>query len=237
MCVLSIIFSISEREPPRAGGRYHRMNKTLETLGGVGVVPVIKIEDAGDASPLAESLIAGGIPAAEVTFRTSCAAEAIEVMVREFPDMAVGAGTVLTVAQADEAMEAGAKFIVSPGFDAAVVRYCVSRGVPVLPGCVTPTEIIAAMNLGLDTVKFFPASDFGGVRTIKALSAPFGHMKFVPTGGVSEENLADYLSLSCVLFVGGSYIATGAMIKSHDWDAVTAKAKKSAEIVKAIRGK
>lgn len=237
MCVLSIIFSISEREPPRVGGRYHRMNKTLETLGGVGVVPVIKIEDAGDASPLAKSLIAGGIPAAEVTFRTSCAAEAIEVMAREFPDMAVGAGTVLTVAQADEAIAAGAKFIVSPGFDAAVVRYCVSRGVPVLPGCVTPTEIIAAMNLGLDTVKFFPASDFGGVRTIKALSAPFGHMKFVPTGGVSEENLADYLSLSCVLFVGGSYIATGAMIKSHDWDAVTEKAKKSAEIVRSIRGK
>lgn len=213
------------------------MNKTLERLGGVGVVPVIKIEDACDASPLAESLTAGGIPAAEVTFRTSCAAEAIEAMTGEFPDMTVGAGTVLTVAQADEAMAAGAKFIVSPGFDPTVVRYCISRGVPVLPGCVTPTEIIAAMNLGLDTVKFFPASDFGGVRTIKALSAPFGHMKFVPTGGVSEENLADYLSLSCVLFVGGSYIATGAMIKSHDWDGITETAKKSAEIVRSIREK
>ncbi|MCD7775893.1 MAG: bifunctional 4-hydroxy-2-oxoglutarate aldolase/2-dehydro-3-deoxy-phosphogluconate aldolase [Firmicutes bacterium] len=212
------------------------MNRILEKLSEIGIVPVIKIDDANDAAPLAHALSDGGIPAAEVTFRTSCASSAIIAMREACPDMIVGAGTVVTVAQADEAIAAGAQFIVSPGFDPAVVRYCISRSMPVLPGCVTPTEIMAAMNIGLDVVKFFPASDFGGVKTIKALSAPFGQMKFVPTGGVNENNLEEYLSQSSVLFVGGSYMATGAMISSHDWQSVASKSRAAADVVARVRG-
>jgi 2-dehydro-3-deoxyphosphogluconate aldolase/(4S)-4-hydroxy-2-oxoglutarate aldolase len=169
------------------------------------IVPVIVLHDAKDAEPLGRALIAGGLPVAEVTFRTAAAVESIRAM-SAIEGLIVGAGTVLTPAQVEQAVEAGASFIVSPGLRRDVVFAAQAAGIPVLPGAVTPSEIMAAQELGLDTVKFFPANVYGGAAAIKALSAPFGSMRFVPTGGVSESNLFDYLSLGCVPAVGGSWM-------------------------------
>jgi len=169
------------------------------------IVPVIVLHDAKDAEPLGRALIAGGLPVAEVTFRTAAAVESIRAM-SAIEGLIVGAGTVLTPAQVEQAVEAGASFIVSPGLRRDVVFAAQTAGIPVLPGAVTPSEIMAAQELGLDTVKFFPANVYGGAAAIKALSAPFGSMRFVPTGGVSVSNLFDYLSLGCVPAVGGSWM-------------------------------
>ena len=169
------------------------------------IVPVVVLHDAKDAEPLGRALIAGGLPVAEVTFRTAAAVESIRAM-SAIEGLIVGAGTVLTPAQVEQAVEAGASFIVSPGLRRDVVFAAQTAGIPVLPGAVTPSEIMAAQELGLDTVKFFPANVFGGAAAIKALSAPFGSMRFVPTGGVSVSNLSDYLSLGCVPAVGGSWM-------------------------------
>ena len=169
------------------------------------IVPVIVLHDAKDAEPLGRALIAGGLPVAEVTFRTAAAVESIRAM-SAIEGLIVGAGTVLTPAQVEQAVEAGASFIVSPGLRRDVVFAAQAAGIPVLPGAVTPSEIMAAQELGLDTVKFFPANVYGGAAAIKALSAPFGSMRFVPTGGVSVSNLFDYLSLGCVPAVGGSWM-------------------------------
>ena len=169
------------------------------------IVPVVVLHDAKDAEPLGRALIAGGLPVAEVTFRTAAAVESIRAM-SAIEGLIVGAGTVLTPAQVEQAVDAGASFIVSPGLRRDVVFAAQTAGIPVLPGAVTPSEIMAAQELGLDTVKFFPANVYGGAAAIKALSAPFGSMRFVPTGGVSVLNLSDYLSLGCVPAVGGSWM-------------------------------
>lgn len=184
------------------------------------IVPVVVLHDARDAEPLGRAMVAGGLPVAEVTFRTSAAADSIRAM-RDVEGLLVGAGTVLDPAQVDQAVKAGARFIVSPGLRADVVRAAQDAGLPVLPGAVTPTEIMAALELGLDTVKFFPAGVYGGAAAIKALSAPFGGVQFVPTGGVSAANLSEYLSLPCVPAVGGSWMVPTDAIREGAFGTVT----------------
>ncbi len=195
------------------------------------LVPVIKISDPDSSEQLADALITGGLSVAEVTFRTDCAAEVISRMKNSRPGMFVGAGTVLSASQVDEAVAAGADFIVSPGFDADVVRRCQQVGVPVAPGCVTPSEIMAALSLGITTVKFFPASAFGGAATIKALSAPFADVSFIPTGGIDMHNLREYTSLPCVLAVGGSFMATEKLIASKVWGEIAARTRSALSAV------
>ena len=189
------------------------------------LVPVIKISDPDSSEQLADALITGGLSVAEVTFRTDCAAEVIARMKNSRPGMFVGAGTVLSAAQVDDAVAAGADFIVSPGFDAEIVARCQKVGVPVVPGCVTPSEIMAALSLGLSIVKFFPAAAFGGAATIRALSAPFPGVSFIPTGGIDMSNLREYTSLPCVLAVGGSFMATEKLIASKAWGEIAARTR------------
>ena len=163
---------------------------TADRMGNAAVVPVVVLDDAADAVPTAKALLAGGVDVMEITFRTAAAADSIEAVAKECPDMLVGAGTVITLAQCEQAVACGAKFIVAPGFDPEVVSWCVERGIAVTPGCVTPTEIMQAMACGLKVVKFFPANVYGGLSAMKALSGPFCSIKFIPTGGVNEKNLA-----------------------------------------------
>ena len=211
------------------------MNDVIKELSKIGIVPVIKIDDAKDAAPLAKALIDGGLPCAEVTFRTACAKEAIAIIAKEYPEMIVGAGTVLTKAQVDDAIEAGAKFIVSPGIDEETVRWAIENDIPVIPGAVTPTEIMKAISLGLKTVKFFPADVYGGIKAIKALSAPFGQVQFLPTGGVSESNLAEFIGNKSVCAVGGSWVCKKDDVLSHYWDKITALASNAVKIIKETR--
>lgn len=195
--------------------------KTMnQQIHDIGIIPVIKITDPAKAVPLARALCRGGLPAAEITFRTSCAAEAISAITKEFPDMLVGAGTVLNAEQADRAAAAGAKFIVSPGLNPNTVRHCQKIGVPILPGCANPSDIEAAIELGLDTVKFFPAEAAGGIAMIKAMSAPYGNIKFMPTGGINADNLLDYLSFDKILACGGSFMVKESLIEAGDFDAI-----------------
>lgn len=191
----------------------------IETLAAHRIVPVVVLDEAAHAGPLGEALVAGGLPVAEVTFRTAAAAEAIGILAAR-GDILVGAGTVLTPTQVDQAVEAGARYIVSPGLSRAVVERAQERGVEVLPGAVTATEIQAALELGIETVKFFPAGTSGGPAAIKALAAPFGGVRFVPTGGVSLSNLHDYLSIPAVAAVGGSWMVPSAAIRSGDFATV-----------------
>ena len=197
------------------------MNDILKQLSLIGIVPVIKIDKVEDAKPLAKALIDGGLPCAEVTFRTSCAKEAISVIANEFPEMIVGAGTVLTKAQVDEAIEAGAKFIVSPGFNPEIVKYCQSKGCPIVPGINNPTGIEQALELGLETVKFFPAEQSGGINMIKAMSAPYGKVTFMPTGGITASNVNDYLSFNKIVCCGGSWMVKPDMIAAGDFEGIT----------------
>lgn len=199
----------------------------LEQLSARRIVPVVVLDDAAHAGPLADALVKGGLPVAEVTFRTAAAQEAIRVMA-DRGDILIGAGTILTVEQVDQAVAAGANYIVSPGTSRAVVERCREHGVAVLPGAVTATEVQAALEMGLTTVKFFPAGTSGGAPAIKALSAPFGGVKFVPTGGVSAKNLHDYLSIAAVTAVGGSWMVDKAMVNAGRFDEI---AKLSAEAV------
>ena len=198
------------------------MNDILKELSLIGIVPVIKIDDAKDAAPLAKALVEGGLPCAEVTFRTAAAKEAIAIIAREYPDMIVGAGTVLTKAQVDDAIEAGAKFIVSPGFNPEIVKYCQEKGCPIVPGINNPTGIEAALELGLKTVKFFPAEQSGGLEMIKAMSAPYGGVTFMPTGGVNPKNVNDYLAFSKIICCGGSWMVKPEMIAAGDFDGIKA---------------
>ena len=197
-----------------------------------GIVPVVVLNRVEDAVPLAGALLKGGITFMEITFRTECAADCIEVISREVPDMTVGAGTVINVEQAKTAVAGGAKFIVSPGFDEETVRWALDNDIPVIPGTVTPTEIMKAVGMGLRVLKFFPADVYGGIKAIKALSAPFGQVRFLPTGGVSPDNLKDFISNKAVAAVGGSWVCKKDDIANHDWDKITAL---SAEAVKAIK--
>jgi 2-dehydro-3-deoxyphosphogluconate aldolase/(4S)-4-hydroxy-2-oxoglutarate aldolase len=198
------------------------MNDIMKELSLIGIVPVIKIDDAKDAAPLAKALIEGGLPCAEVTFRTAAAKEAISIIAKEYPDMIVGAGTVLTTAQVDDAIEAGAKFIVSPGLNPEIVKYCQSKGCPIVPGINNPTGIEQALSLGLKTVKFFPAEQSGGIGMIKAMAAPYGGVTFMPTGGVSPANLNDYLSFGKILCCGGSWMVKPEMIAAGDFEGIKA---------------
>lgn len=191
----------------------------LETLATHRIVPVVVLDDAADAAPLAEALVAGGLPVAEVTFRTAAAEESIRIMAAR-GDIIIGAGTVLTPEQVDLAAAAGATYIVSPGTSAKVIERAREHGIAVLPGAVTPTEIQAAMELGFDTLKFFPAGTYGGPSALKALSAPFGGVKFVPTGGVGLNNLAEYLAVPAVAAVGGSWMVPAASIRAGDFATV-----------------
>jgi 2-dehydro-3-deoxyphosphogluconate aldolase / (4S)-4-hydroxy-2-oxoglutarate aldolase len=191
----------------------------VESFGG-RLVPVVVLADAQRAEGLADALVTGGLHVAEVTFRTSAAAEAIRRMAKH-PDLVVGAGTVVRAEQVDRAADAGARFVVSPGLSQAVVTRARDRGIDVLPGVVTPSEIIAALDLGIDTVKFFPAAQYGGVATLKALASPFPDVRFVPTGGISPVNLTDYLSLPSVPAVGGSWMVRPDLVDAGDFAAVT----------------
>ncbi len=198
------------------------MNDVLKRIGEIGIIPVIKIEDAEKAVPLANALMKGGLPAAEVTFRTAAAADAIANIAKALPDMLVGAGTVLTTEQVDKAIEAGAKFIVSPGFNPKIVKYCIEKGVPVCPGCATCGEMEQAMELGLDVVKFFPAEAIGGLNVIKSVSAPYAKLKFMPTGGINEENILSYLKNPKILACGGSFMVKDSLIKEGKFDEIEA---------------
>ena len=211
------------------------MNEVVKQLSLIGIVPVIKIDNAKDAAPLAKALIDGGLPCAEVTFRTAAAKEAIAIIAKEYPEMIVGAGTVLTTAQVDDAIEAGAKFIVSPGFNPEIVKYCQSKGCPIVPGINNPTGIEQALTLGLDVVKFFPAEQSGGLAKIKAMAAPFPMFKVMPTGGVSLKNLGTYAACPVICACGGSYMVTADLIENGKWDEITELCKKSVEIVKEAR--
>ena len=188
----------------------------LEAIARARVVPVVVVDDAEQGVLVATALRDGGLPVAEVTFRTAGARAAIEAVAREVPDVLVGAGTVINVSQVDEAVEAGARFLVSPGLSAAVVRRAQELGVPVLPGVATPSDVIAALDLGLDAVKLFPANVVGGPAAVKAFSAPFPGLRFVPTGGVSAANLLDYLALPSVLAAGGSWMVDAALVRAGD---------------------
>lgn len=201
-----------------------------------GVVPVVVLEDVEDALPLADALVKGGIPCAEVTFRTEAAEESIRRMTEGYPDMLAGAGTVLTTDQVDRAVNAGAKFIVCPGFDPDIVDYCLERDIPVFPGCVTPSEVAQAVKRGLRVVKFFPAEQFGGVSTIKALAAPYTTVRFMPTGGVNAKNLKDYLECGKIVCCGGSWMVKGSLIKEGRFDQILEMTKEAAGLVKGIRG-
>ena len=192
----------------------------LETISKIGIVPVVKLDDAKDAEPLAEALCKGGLPCAEVTFRTGAAAEAISVMTKTHPDMVVGAGTVLTTEQVDKAVEAGAKFIVSPGLNPRIVKYCVDRNIPITPGTNSPSEIETAIEFGLEVVKFFPAEQSGGIAKIKAMAAPYVNMKFMPTGGINAKNLTSYLDFPKVIACGGSWMVPGDLIAAGEFDKI-----------------
>lgn len=212
------------------------MKTTEQKFYEMGVVPVVVLEQSADAVLLAKALIDGGLPCAEVTFRTAAAAESIRLMVEEYPDMLVGAGTVLTTEQVDQAMEAGAKFIVSPGFDPEIVDYCLKKEIPVFPGCITPSEAAQAVKRGLKVVKFFPAEQAGGLEMIKAMAAPYPMLKFMPTGGINPQNMEKYLSCDKILCCGGSWMVKGDLIKKRDFDRIrllSAEARKKADALRA----
>lgn len=209
------------------------MDEMIKQLYSIGLIPVIKIENADDAIPLAKALIDGGLPAAEITFRTKCAAEAIKNITEAFPEMLVGAGTVLTTEQVDAAIAAGAKFLVSPGLNPKVTSYCLSKGVPMLPGCSNPSDVEAALELGLSTVKFFPAEAAGGLKMLKAMAAPYGQLTFMPTGGINADNLLEYLKFNKIIACGGSFMVKDELIKEKKWDEITALTRNA---VKAMLG-
>ena len=212
------------------------MSFVSEKVSEIGVVPVIKLNNPErDAVNLAKALVDGGMPVAEVTFRAAGAAKAIKLMADAYPEMLVGAGTVMTEEQIDEAIEAGAKFIVTPGLDIDLVKYAQSKGIDIFPGCTTPTDYHAAFRLGLKVLKFFPAEQSGGLAKIKAMAAPFPQFKVMPTGGISLKNLADYISCPTICACGGSYMVTADLIDNGRWDEITELCKQSLEIVKANR--
>ena len=213
------------------------MNEMNTKISAIGVVPVIKLNNPErDAAPLAKALCEGGVPVAEVTFRAAGADTAIKLMKEACPDMLVGAGTVLTTEHVDKAIAAGAQFIVTPGFDPEIVKYCVEKNMPIYPGCTTPTDYHAALKFGLEVLKFFPAEQSGGLAKIKAMSAPFPMFKVMPTGGIGLNNLKEYLSCPVIAACGGSYMVTADLIDNQKWDEIIDLCKKSVEIVKEARG-
>lgn len=203
------------------------MDKVLEEFKNIGIIPVVVIKDVKDAVPLAKALCNGGLPVAEVTFRTDAAEDAIKEMVNAFPQMLVGAGTVLTTDQVDRAINAGAKFIVSPGLNPKIVKYCQEKNIPITPGTSCPSDIEQAIELGLDVVKFFPAEQSGGIAKIKAMSGPYTNMKFMPTGGINEQNLTDYLDFSKIIACGGSWMVKADLVENHEFDKIEELTRKA----------
>lgn len=213
------------------------MKDVYQRIYETGIIPVIKINDAKDAAPLAKALIDGGLPAAEITFRTAAAADAIKAIHETYPDMLIGAGTVLTPEQADTAVACGADFIVSPGFNPTVVKHCISKGITIIPGISSPSEIEAALELGLTTVKFFPAEAAGGLKMIKAMAAPYVGVKFMPTGGINQNNVKDYLAYDRIIACGGSWMVSSSLVDAGEFDKITELSKEAVEIVKTSRAK
>ena len=211
------------------------MHDVLEKIQEIGIVPVVVLEDAKDAAPLAQALMDGGLPCAEVTFRTDAAEESIRIMSEQFPDMLVGAGTVLTTDQVDRAVAAGAKFIVSPGLNPRIVKYCVDKGILITPGCSNPSDVEQALENGLEVVKFFPAEAAGGLPMIKAMAAPYVGVKFMPTGGINAKNVRDYLSYDRVIACGGSWMVKGELVKEGKFDEIEKLTRGAVEIVKESR--
>ena len=205
------------------------MNEILQRIQKIGIVPVVVLDDAKDAAPLAKALCEGGLPCAEVTFRTAAAEESIRIISTEFPDMLVGAGTVLTTEQVDRAVSAGAKFIVSPGLDPKVVTYCIERNIPVTPGTCTPSDLAIAASLGLDVVKFFPAEQAGGLAMIKAMAAAYTQMMFMPTGGINAKNLNSYLAYDRILACGGSWMVKKDLIAAGEFDKIRELTKEAVQ--------
>jgi 2-dehydro-3-deoxyphosphogluconate aldolase/(4S)-4-hydroxy-2-oxoglutarate aldolase len=204
----------------------------IARLAQLRVIPVIILDNAADAQPLAEALLAGGLPCAEVTFRTAAALEAISIMAK-VPGLLVGAGTVLKPEQAQAAADAGAQFIVTPGFNPRVVSYCVDHGIPITPGVSNPTIIEMALEHGLNVVKFFPAEASGGLPYLKAIAAPYGMMRFIPTGGIEPGNLRDYLAFPKVVACGGSWMVKPDLLKARDWPKITALAAEAVALAKS----
>ena len=203
-------------------------------ISACGIVPVVVLNDAADAVSTAKAMLAGGISVMEITFRTAAAADSIRAVSTECPDMLVGAGTVITLEQCRLAVECGAKFIVAPGYDEEVVSWCCENNIPVTPGCVTPTEIMMAMKHGLKVLKFFPANVYGGLSAIKALSGPFGGIKFIPTGGVNAANIAEFAASPFIFAVGGSWICPKADIAAHNWEKIPALCAESRKAIADI---
>lgn len=213
------------------------MEKVLQGIQESGIVPVVVLEDARDAEPLARALHEGGLLCAEVTFRTDAAEECIRIMSESFPDMLIGAGTVLKTEQADRAVSAGAKFIVSPGLNPRVLKHCVDRGILIIPGCANASDIEQALEHGLDTVKFFPAEPAGGLNMIKALAAPYAGVRFMPTGGINPANASEYLKYDRIIACGGSWMVKEELVKAGDFARITELAREAVNIVKGARGK
>lgn len=213
------------------------MHEVLERIKEMGIVPVVVLDDVKNAIPLAKALCEGGLPCAEVTFRTDAAEEAIRIMAEQFPDMLIGAGTVLTIDQVDRAVAAGAKFIVSPGLNPNIVKYCVDKGILITPGCMSPSDIEIALENGLEVVKFFPAEPAGGLKMIKAIAAPYVNMKFMPTGGINIKNVKEYLLYDRIVACGGSWMVKDSLMKSGEFDKITELVKEAVQVVKESRGK
>lgn len=213
-----------------------KFDEAFKRFSEIGIIPVVVLNSADDAEPLAKCLMEGGLPAAEVTFRTDAAEESIRRMSKAYPDMLVGAGTVLTKDQVDRAVNAGAKFIVSCGYDPEIVQYCIDKDIPVCPGTATPSEMMGCIRQGLDHVKFFPAELSGGLPMIKAITSALVNLKVMPTGGINAGNVREYLANDKIFCAGGSWMVKGDLIKAHDWDTITAKVKEAAAIVKEVRG-
>lgn len=212
------------------------MCEVLDKIKEIGIVPVIVLDDVKDAVPLAKALMDGGLPCAEVTFRTAAAEDSIRAISEAYPDMLVGAGTVLTTEQVDRALAAGAKFMVSPGFNPRIVKYCQEKGVPITPGCSSPTDIEQALEHGLKVVKFFPAEQLGGLPMIKALAGPYVDVSFMPTGGINAANVKDYLAYNRILACGGSWMVKKDMIQAGDFDGIAILVKEAKSIADEARG-
>lgn len=212
------------------------MHEVLQKIHEIGIVPVVVLDDVKDAAPLAKALCDGGLPCAEVTFRTEAAEKSIRIMSEQFPDMLVGAGTVLTTEQVDRAVSAGAKFIVSPGLNPKVVNYCIKKGILITPGICTPSEVAQAIEYDLEVVKFFPAEQAGGLAMIKAMAAPYTKMMFMPTGGISPSNVRDYLSFKKIIACGGSWMVKDDLVKAGDFQKITELSREAVAIVKEVRG-
>jgi 2-dehydro-3-deoxyphosphogluconate aldolase/(4S)-4-hydroxy-2-oxoglutarate aldolase len=211
-----------------------RAQETFDRFHEIGIIPVVVLNDAKDAIPLGDALMKGGLPAAEVTFRTAAAEESIRQMAKTYPDLLVGAGTVLTRDQADRAIDAGAKFIVSCGYDPDIVQYCLDKDIPVCPGTATPSEMMGCIRQGLDHVKFFPAEPSGGLTMIKAITAALVNLKIMPTGGINATNVVDYLKNEKIFCAGGSWMVKKNLIEAGEFDQIEAKVKEAARIVRDV---